>query len=102
MMKLYYGGQYFMRRSGRRSPGSFGALQSAMPPPDSVHVSENQPAAYAWTLDTWEKVAQTRGTNQREDMLAAIAELRGEEAEARKQYRRTWGTPEWKRSHDTR
>lgn len=88
MTKLFYGGQYIMRRSGRTSANSFGQqMQPNMPPPDSVHVSETKPV-YAWTLDTWEKVAETRRAKLREDMLAAIAELREEEAELRKQYRR--------------
>lgn len=88
MTKLYYGGQYIMRRSNRLSPGSFGAMASTMPPPDSVHVSEMKKPVHAWTLDTWEKVAMTRRESLRDDMLAAIAELREEEPALRKQYRR--------------
>jgi len=85
MTRLYYTGQYLMRRTGR-PPNSFTQIKHHMPEPEALMVS-GKPAA-GWTLDTWRKVAATRAPKLQDDMLAAIDELEAEAAEVEKKYKK--------------
>lgn len=85
MTKLYYNGQYMFRRIGRKSPNSFMQVSPQMPKPDGLVVT-GKTASWGWSLKTWEKFAKERQPRLRDDLLAAIEELRAEEAELIKKH----------------
>lgn len=85
MRKIVYTGQYMLKRAGRKSPNSFTQMRHQMPRPDVVMASGLRPSA-GWTLETWEAFAKGRPPKLQQDLLAAIEELREEEAELVKTY----------------
>lgn len=80
MSKIFYTGQYMLRRTGRKSPNAFAQMKHQMPKPEGVVVSGVGPSL-GWSLKTWEKIARERQPRLQNDLLAAIEELRAEEAE---------------------
>lgn len=85
MTRLYYTGQYLIRRAGRQ-PNSFTQIKHHMPAPEALMVS-GRPAA-GWSLETWRTIAETRSGALKKDMLAAIDELEAEAAELEKKYKK--------------
>lgn len=85
MTKLYYTGQYMFRRTGRNSPNAFAQMSHQMPKPDGMVVTGNRASA-GWSLKTWEKVAQKRQTQLKNDLLEAVEQLRADEAELIKKH----------------
>lgn len=80
MSKIFYTGQYMMRRTGRKSPNAFAQMRHQLPKPEGIVINGHGPSV-GWTLKTWEKVAEGRQPRLKQDLLAAIEELRAEEDE---------------------
>ncbi|MGP9587217.1 hypothetical protein ACT3TB_16330 [Micrococcaceae sp. AOP34-BR2-30] len=86
MSKILYGGQFVMKRIGRKSPNSFTQISRQMPKADGLLLTGKDRPLLGWTLSTWEKVAQERPPQLKNDLLAAIEELRAEEKSLAKEY----------------
>lgn len=85
MTKICFTGQYMFRLTGRKSPNAFAQMRHQMPKPEGIVVTGSGPSV-GWSLKTWEKVAQERQTQLKNDLLEVIEQLRADEAELTKKH----------------
>lgn len=84
MTEFYYGVQVIAKRAAR-SPSTGQQWMRHLPAPEAVLVSK-RPAG-GWTLDTWQKFADTRRPDLQKDLSTAIEELRNEEVALYREFR---------------